>query len=704
MNPKSYAARAQARPDLILDTSPTLPTSYSQASPFSEEEPCSPPERPYTSDGQQARKGSVPDRSPLQKLEVTLGDISKEEKRARVEEAEQIARQNSGANGDVPLEGSRGSSLRSNGDRGIIRKPLPADSFVAQKAHGSRGIQQVRMGRKSSVRQGGVLFPHQDTTPSRDRRFGHDAALTGGAAAAAVVVYRPGMPLQHGRLSPTSEVSSGFRETDGISRQEPQSRTQTTPVLTNRGMGEILNKRLQSDAPVLPAAGRRENQPLGSQSQFAAVNQDQGAEEKRRLRFSGLVHRDQPPDRRYQAPKPLQEWRTASTATLLAEDLDLDSVQSQAWWERNSNQKAKNQRRSSPGTPSISDYLDGDVPQTRFQPPLLLKCGPLLRYKGIGHASSTGPNGRTGKFWRGSVMIVTEDATSSNEAPPTLRLFKQPMETLSPQLDQANNATGAQVYSAMHDDPIAGSPKCAPTGQTVFAKHVKHLQQRVDLSMKEGDAGLFESNPSTQDFQTILARLARRDGEKVGRHKEVKGHRLHMERGVTFWRFNIEVQLGSEETRVAYRINKGPPIGFWVPAENQAMNVMFHSCNGFSSSVDSDLFSGPDPLWRDVLGAHQKRPFHVMVGGGDQIYNDIVMNESRSFGEWLSMRNPVEKHHAHFTEEMQDELEHFYLTRYAMWFSQGLFGLANSQIPMVNVWDDHDIIDVSVARVLFSTA
>ena len=28
-----------------------------------------------------------------------------------------------------------------------------------------------------------------------------------------------------------------------------------------------------------------------------------------------------------------------------------------------------------------------------------------------------------------------------------------------------------------------------------------------------------------------------------------------------------------------------------------------------------------------------------------------------------------------------------------MWFSQGLFGVANSQIPMVNIWDDHDIID-----------
>ena len=43
--------------------------------------------------------------------------------------------------------------------------------------------------------------------------------------------------------------------------------------------------------------------------------------------------------------------------------------------------------------------------------------------------------------------------------------------------------------------------------------------------------------------------------------------------------------------------------------------------------------------------------------------------------------------------QLQEELEAFYLERYSMWFSQGLFAMASSQIPMVNIWDDHDIID-----------
>ncbi|KAJ3504321.1 hypothetical protein NM208_g16355 [Fusarium decemcellulare] len=82
-----------------------------------------------------------------------------------------------------------------------------------------------------------------------------------------------------------------------------------------------------------------------------------------------------------------------------------------------------------------------------------------------------------------------------------------------------------------------------------------------------------------------------------------------------------------------------------------------------------------------------------MIGGGDQIYNDCVQNECSLFKEWLDIRNPVHKHTAAFTPEMQDQLEKFYLDRYCMWFSQGLFGLANSQIPMVNMYDDHDIFD-----------
>jgi hypothetical protein len=239
----------------------------------------------------------------------------------------------------------------------------------------------------------------------------------------------------------------------------------------------------------------------------------------------------------------------------------------------------------------------------------------------------------------------------------------------------------------------------------LYVRPVEHLEEAKDLSRDDTDEGLFEKSRSppdvpmadgSTDLPGSFASRRKRveiDGEKVSKYKDVRGFRLHAERGYTFWRFNIEVELGEKQQRIAYRINRGPSTGFWVPARGQSMNIMFYSCNGFSSSVNPDDLSGPDPMWRDVLNTHQTQPFHVMLGGGDQIYNDCLMDESKLFNDWLMIRNPLHKHNAPFTAAMQDELERCYLERYCMWFSQGLFGLANSQIPMVNMWDDHDISD-----------
>jgi hypothetical protein len=249
-------------------------------------------------------------------------------------------------------------------------------------------------------------------------------------------------------------------------------------------------------------------------------------------------------------------------------------------------------------------------------------------------------------------------------------------------------------------DPIEGQFKVSRIGETLYVKSVNDIAEDEDLSRIEDDTGLFTRHRNMLNVNGAGAkstRIHKRDGEKLGKMREISGVRLHAERGVTFWRFNLEVELGSQQARVAYRINQGPAVGFWVPARGESMNIMFHSCNGFSLSVDTTQFCGPDPLWRDVLNAHQTRPFHVMLGGGDQIYNDAAMRQTTLFRQWTENKNPLQKHHTPFSEAMQEELEQFYLDRYCMWFSQGLFGMANSQIPMVNIWDDHDIIDVSQA-------
>lgn len=177
-----------------------------------------------------------------------------------------------------------------------------------------------------------------------------------------------------------------------------------------------------------------------------------------------------------------------------------------------------------------------------------------------------------------------------------LRLFYQPMDLLPPPPSQLDGETGAHL-APEHVDPIAGLPKVSRTGETVYVRPVEDLPEETDLSRIEDDSGLFEASRNSmangvqantgakpKDSSHSNSRLRGRDGEKIGKFGEVKAVRLHTERGVTFWRFNLEIELTERQTRIAYRINRGPAIGFWVPARGQTMNVMFHSCNGFSQS------------------------------------------------------------------------------------------------------------------------
>jgi hypothetical protein len=289
-------------------------------------------------------------------------------------------------------------------------------------------------------------------------------------------------------------------------------------------------------------------------------------------------------------------------------------------------------------------------------------------------------------------MIVTQDNHSSYELAPTLRLFLQPMDLLPPPPAQVDGEI--DELAPEYVDPIAGLPKMGRDGRTLYIRPVDHLDEAKDLSREESDEGLYESHRSPLDGAAERkCSKPHYDGERAGKYKEVRGFRLHAEQGMTFWRFNIEVELREKHQRIAYRINRGPATPFWVPARGEAMNIMFHSCNGFSRGVDPDQFCGPDPMWRDVLNTHQTQPFHVMLGGGDQIYNDLVMDEAPLYKEWSDIKDAHHKESLPFTTEMQQELESFYLNRYCMWFSQGLFSLAASQIPMINIFDDHDIID-----------
>ncbi|PGH19134.1 hypothetical protein AJ80_04212 [Polytolypa hystricis UAMH7299] len=180
----------------------------------------------------------------------------------------------------------------------------------------------------------------------------------------------------------------------------------------------------------------------------------------------------------------------------------------------------------------------------------------------------------------------------------------------------------------------------------------------------------------------------------------VPGVKLFADPDKSFWRFPIRAPLKAYEARWEYTIplfkyfTDKPALPAWnfvVPASRDSMRIMFHSCNGFSIGTDLDVWQGP-VLWNDVLRMHAQRPFHVMIGGGDQIYNDEVRMDG-PLREWTDISNPHKRRAHLFPFEMREECDKYYFDNYVKWYGMEPFASANSQIAQINIWDDHDIID-----------
>ncbi|KAL8738443.1 MAG: hypothetical protein Q9181_000757 [Wetmoreana brouardii] len=731
------------------------------------------------------------DRSPLQKLEGKLIDISKEEKRARVKEAERLLRErrSSAARtnqmpevdpmlGQTKTRGDPSDAHSRRSNRRSEQGPPVESSTDTRDMNGtSHNRRKDDVSRQSYPITGRQVTPgqingHQDSrdisaaddssrpVPTnggfQSTRGKREPSTQGGQASA-------GLPRGHneGDYYPEQDYAQGVRTAQferndatprkGDVRFAPQEKStesdrpkkhvpkQQQGLYDHKAQasGEddcaadyggrkdpLTRKAVQSTDPALQyeippqtAAGIAARQKVGFGGEPTPV---EAAPAHRQNRLSKLLNRSHkaevlPTDDYAQHPRHLDEWRKASTARLTAADFGsiptsvADAPNKYNAWR----DKDKSSRRAIANAANEGPGNNVDFQNAHFEPPLYLKCGPLLRFTGLqrsrlqqsqGHHAASATDR---EVWRGSLMIVTIDTKSNYRTAPMLEIFPEPMDLLPPPPHHVEVESG-QDLPAAYLDPVAGLPKLTREGGVVYVRPTEDLDHEKDLSTIETDDGLFEQT-RTANVPTSYGRPnsahgvpgslssgnanSRRRSSQKPSGSQVKGVRLHAERGVTFWRFNIEVELTERQQRIGYRINNSASVGFWVPARGQTMNTMFHSCNGFSMSVDPNQFSGPDPLWRDVLNNHQSRPFHVMIGGGDQIYNDRVMCETELFRDWLTIKNPHHKHHAPFSLEMRDELEAFYLERYCMWFSQGLFGMANSQIPMINVWDDHDIID-----------
>jgi len=284
----------------------------------------------------------------------------------------------------------------------------------------------------------------------------------------------------------------------------------------------------------------------------------------------------------------------------------------------------------------------------RMQPYLQFMAGPLLRYDTV---DADG-------VWRGAALIVTADAGSTYDPYPTFTYAWDPHSPTNGHKRSLSRGGHSFELSPHPADPYANVfPAANGIVPTISPNAIYQHVRGEELWVYAGNGGTF-----------------------------------------TFWRFMIQIPLGTSEMRIDYCINNGQYLSFHVPGRVQDMRWAAFSCNGFSAGVNPDDFRGPgfasgyDPVWSDLLQKHTEQPYHVLVGGGDQLYCDAIVREPE-MQEWVTCRKPDQKKAFPLTEEMRFAIDRFYFNHYCQVFRSGAFARANSSIPMLNMLDDHDLID-----------
>lgn len=283
-------------------------------------------------------------------------------------------------------------------------------------------------------------------------------------------------------------------------------------------------------------------------------------------------------------------------------------------------------------------------------------CGPLLNYRRMENET-----------WYGSVLVVTKGG-GLGEGPSvpelTLKILGSARTGASPQVGLGG--AESEPYGVVNGVDYGGFGQ--PSSESALPSNSEQKWQVNDSGRGSEDA-------------------------------KVKGTKLYSDPTNTFWRFDLRVPMQQSELHCEYDIpalsftsgKKRARQSFFVPAISESMRIMFHSCNGFSVGTNEEAWSGP-ALWNDVLRVHQKKPFHVMLGGGDQIYNDGIRVKG-PLRQWTDIANPKKRRDYPFPEELRRDCDKYYVDNYIRWYSTEPFASANGQIPQLNLWDDHDIID-----------
>jgi hypothetical protein len=191
------------------------------------------------------------------------------------------------------------------------------------------------------------------------------------------------------------------------------------------------------------------------------------------------------------------------------------------------------------------------------------------------------------------------------------------------------------------------------------------------------------------------------DGESTVNGKRVYGFQTSI-----FWTFRLAIPRQDQNQRVTYSVteeNETVSFDFHVPANGEMPAMAYGSCAGFHSAKAAQSYGQKkNERWQHLLAQHQayaaqataeKRPFHLLLMGGDQVYADSIWIDRKETSAIVRWNDEGQNVKAKFSSLMEVQVERFYLRLYVERWAQSGPSEAYASIPTLMMWDDHDIFD-----------
>lgn len=157
--------------------------------------------------------------------------------------------------------------------------------------------------------------------------------------------------------------------------------------------------------------------------------------------------------------------------------------------------------------------------------------------------------------------------------------------------------------------------------------------------------------------------------------------------GRTLWVYDFSLPV---KEAACYRIGGRE----WPVATDltEDVRIAFVACNGRENGDLQDDPAERNALWADLAEKHARRPVHLMLQGGDQVYADDVWQSHPDLDAW-EQAGEHKRAAMPLTDEAAEAAQRFYLDRCLTVFCQPETAWLMARVPSLMMWDDHDIFD-----------